>query len=138
MDIQIKPFQLEEIHRADVEELLFQLSGKERRVSLENHPGAYNIGAFDGNKLVGFAQIFILPKTTFTFGLLEDVVVDEKYRGRGIGERIILEAISLAKSKSADRINLTSRQERTEARKLFESLGFTQQETDVFRLEFKM
>ena len=135
MDIRIQAFTLEEKYRDDIVELLFQLSHERRDVNLENHPNSHFVGAFDKDKLIGIAQIFILRKTSFTFGLLEDVIVDERYRGQNIGTRLVRETINIAKRNGANRINLTSRPERIEARKLFESLGFMKQDTDVFRLE---
>lgn len=82
MDINIKHFIPKEEHRGALETLLFQLSGKKRSVNLETHPDSYLIGAFESEKLIGFTQIFVLHKCAFTFGLLEDVIVDEIYRNK--------------------------------------------------------
>ena len=134
-DIIVKPFNLTEKYRADLEELLFQLSGKERTLSLTNYPNTFAVGAFDAGRLIGFAQLFILHKTTFIFAHLEDVIVHSDYRRQGIAKRIMEEIVSLAKSKNADRINLTVRKEREAAISLYEELGFISQETKVYRLE---
>lgn len=64
------------------------------------------------------------------------MVVDSNYRGKGVGRKIIIEAINIAKDNGAENITLTSRAERVEARALYGSLGFVTQETDVFRLVF--
>lgn len=137
MNTEIRLFSLEEKCRNDIDKLLFQLSGKRRIANLENHPNSHFIGAFCEDKLVGFVQVIIIHKCAFTYGLLEDVVVDEEYRGQGIGTKLVVETINFSKTKGANRINLTSRAERGEARRLFESLGFIKQDTEVLRLEFK-
>jgi ribosomal protein S18 acetylase RimI-like enzyme len=123
--MKIEFFTLSEAHRKDLEFLLHELSGKQRTISLEAHPNVYCVGAFDTDRLVGFAQLFIMPKTTFVMGHLEDVVVHPKYRKQGIGKKLLEEVIALAKEKGASVLNLTTREERKDATELFYSLGFT-------------
>lgn len=125
---------LEESHREDLEELLFQLSEKKRIIDLTNQSNARYVGVFDGSKLVGFALLFILPKPTFRIAYLEDVVVHNGYRGRGLGKELMIEVIALAKGERAQVINLTSRSERIDAIALYESLGFVNPGNNVFRL----
>ncbi len=132
MDIRV--FDLAEAYRTALEELLFQLSGKKRTIRLENHPNTYNIGAFDEEQLVGFAQLFILPKTTFTMGHLEDVIVHEAYRSQGIGRKLMEEVLVAAKREGCSVLSLTTRTERTEAQALFESFGFKDPGNMVLRL----
>lgn len=130
----IRPFSLDESHRSDLEYLLFELSGEKRVLNLDTHHNVYCVGAFDGERLVGFAQLFLLPKTTFIMGYLEDVIVHSEYRNQGIGTKILTEVISLATQKGAKVINLTTRVEREAAVNLFHSLGFTSPGNIVLRL----
>ncbi len=58
------------------------------------------------------------------YALLEDVFVDEKYRGRGIGKMIGKKAISLAKELGCYKIIATSRFPRESVHRFYESLGF--------------
>ena len=133
--MEVKVFNLHEGHRNDFEELLSQLSGKKRAVSMAKNQGVHNVGAFDGNKLVGFAQIFILPKTTSTLAHLEDVVVHRDYRSHGLGRKLVAEAVAVAKRSGAESLSLTSRPERVAARELYQSMGFVRPETTVFRMK---
>jgi ribosomal protein S18 acetylase RimI-like enzyme len=64
---------------------------------------------------------------------IEDVVVDEASRRQGVGEALVSEAISIAHSDGMRTVELTSRPSRTEARRLYEKLGFEVRETSVFR-----
>jgi ribosomal protein S18 acetylase RimI-like enzyme len=68
-------------------------------------------------------------------GKIEDMIIDEKYRGQGLGRMLMEELIKIAKKKKAKKINLTSRSQRVEARKLYESLGFELIDTGVFKLD---
>jgi ribosomal protein S18 acetylase RimI-like enzyme len=65
---------------------------------------------------------------------IEDVVVDERARRRGVGEALMAEAIRLAEESGALHVNLTSRPTREAANRLYRRLGFEQRETNVYRL----
>jgi diamine N-acetyltransferase len=132
--MEVHPFILEESHRGNLEELLLQLSKKKRNINLTVYPNVHCVGAFDNEKLVGFAQLFILPKTTFKIGQLEDVIVHTGCRGQGIGTKILNEVISIAKREGCAVINLTTRPERKEAWTLFESSGFIAPGNQALRL----
>jgi len=64
---------------------------------------------------------------------IEDVVVDERARRRGVGEALIAAAIRLAEESGARHVNLTSRPEREAANRLYRRLGFEERETNVYR-----
>jgi ribosomal protein S18 acetylase RimI-like enzyme len=64
---------------------------------------------------------------------IEDVVVDEAIRGRGIGEAITRRSIQHAELLNATSINLTSRPSREAANRLYKRIGFEQRETNVYR-----
>ena len=64
---------------------------------------------------------------------IEDVIVDDNKRGRGIGKKMIQHAIDKAKSAGVKKIELTTHQWRVEANNLYQSLGFTKTETNVYR-----
>jgi ribosomal protein S18 acetylase RimI-like enzyme len=66
---------------------------------------------------------------------IEDVVVDEGARGRGIGEALLREAVELAARAGASRVNLTSTPDRVAANRLYQRLGFEPRTTNVYRLE---
>lgn len=58
------------------------------------------------------------------FGLMEDVFVDEEFRGQGIGTELINEVIALAKEEKCYKLIATSRYEREHVHKLYKELGF--------------
>jgi ribosomal protein S18 acetylase RimI-like enzyme len=68
---------------------------------------------------------------------IEDVVVDESQRGKGIGKDLTLFAIDFAKSKGCKAIELTSRPSRIAANQLYRNLGFILRETNVYRYDLK-
>lgn len=68
------------------------------------------------------------------FGQIEDVVVDEAYRGKGLGEKIMRRLIAEAKKLKLEEVGLTSRPSRVAANALYKKLGFSQRETNVYDL----
>jgi ribosomal protein S18 acetylase RimI-like enzyme len=64
---------------------------------------------------------------------IEDVVVDDYQRGKGIGKDLIQFAIEYAKTLKAKEIRLTSRPSRTAANQLYKKMGFQQYETNVYK-----
>jgi len=92
--------------------------------------------ARDGDAIVG-ALTLVLFRTTRLRARIEDVVVDEAARGRGIGEALTREAISLARDARAAVVELNSRAEREAANRLYRRLGFELHETNSYRLELR-
>jgi ribosomal protein S18 acetylase RimI-like enzyme len=87
----------------------------------------------DNNQIAGMLTIGTYDIPTGTKVWIEDVVVDESQRGRGIGKELTLFAISYAKTMGAKTIELTSKPSRIEANRLYQKLGFVLRETNVYR-----
>ena len=60
------------------------------------------------NIIVGVASLHIIEKLTRKMGLIEDVAVDSKHRGKGIGIKLIQNLTSEAKNMGCDKIVLNS------------------------------
>ncbi len=55
-------------------------------------------------------------------------------RGRGIGKKLMLHLIRVAKKAGALTIDLTSNPSRKEANRLYRALGFEKRKTNVYRM----
>jgi ribosomal protein S18 acetylase RimI-like enzyme len=66
---------------------------------------------------------------------IEDVVVDDAARGRGVGEALNRFALDLARSKGAKTVDLTSRPSREAANRLYQRMGFQARNSNVYRYE---
>jgi ribosomal protein S18 acetylase RimI-like enzyme len=92
----------------------------------------------DEHSLVaGMLTITIYRVPTGVRSIVEDVVVDERFRGRGIAKGLMNEAIRLAREAGASGISLTSNPQRVEANRLYQSLGFQKRETNAYFLDLK-
>jgi ribosomal protein S18 acetylase RimI-like enzyme len=86
-----------------------------------------------GGKVVGTLTLVIFPIPTALRAWIEDVVVDTEARGRGVGEALTTSAVNIAKQRGAKTVDLTSRQSREAAHRLYEKAGFYVRDTSVYR-----
>lgn len=92
------------------------------------------IVAREGDDIVGTLTLAVFRIPTGIRAWIEDVVVDEGARGRGVGEALTLEAIVRARAAGARSVELTSRPTREAANRLYRKLGFEERATNVLRL----
>jgi GNAT superfamily N-acetyltransferase len=88
-------------------------------------------------KIVGTLTLALYTSPTGTKAWIEDVVVDNHYRGKGIGKAMTLKAIETAKNLDAKAVLLTSNDARVEANKLYLRLGFQLRDTNFYQLKLK-
>lgn len=89
----------------------------------------------DENRIVGSLTLALFRIPTGVRAWIEDVVVDEAARGRGVGEALNQEALMLARDAGARTVDLTSRPSREAANRLYQRIGFKQRETSVYRFD---
>ncbi len=92
-------------------------------------------GAADGSSILGSMTLALFRIPTGLRAWIEDVVVDEEARGRGVGEALNRAAIERARSAGAATVDLTSRPSREAANRLYRRLGFQERTTNVYRLD---
>ncbi len=66
---------------------------------------------------------------------IEDVVVDDAARGRGVGEALNSFALDLARSRGAKTVDLTSRPTREAANRLYQRMGFELRNSNLYRFD---
>ncbi|MCK1283728.1 GNAT family N-acetyltransferase [Bradyrhizobium sp. 44] len=83
--------------------------------------------AESGGRVVGCLQLAILPGLSSQGGrrgLLEDVRVASDCRSRGIGEQLVQWAVTEAKARGCNLVELLTHQTRTDAQRFYKRLGF--------------
>lgn len=86
-----------------------------------------------GGRLVGSLTLAMFRIPTGLRAWIEDVVVDEAARGRGVGHLLNEAAVDRALRRGAVSVDLTSRPSREAANRLYGRLGFEARETNVYR-----
>ncbi len=90
---------------------------------------------WNGNTVLGMLTLVLFPIPTGVRAWIEDVVVDESGRGKGIGNALSQFALNMAKEGGAKTVELTSRPSREAANRLYQRIGFKARETNVYRIE---
>jgi ribosomal protein S18 acetylase RimI-like enzyme len=85
-------------------------------------------------QIVGSLTLAVFRTPTGVRAWIEDVVVDEAARGRGIATAMIEASVETARRAEARTVELTSRPDRQEANRLYQRLGFERRETNVYRM----
>src|SRR5580658_6039242 len=86
-----------------------------------------------GRRIVGTLTLVIFRIPTAIRAWIEDVVVDDSVRGRGVGEALVQASLKLALERGAKTTDLTSRTSRKAAHRLYEKSGFHVRDTSVYR-----
>jgi ribosomal protein S18 acetylase RimI-like enzyme len=100
-------------------------------------PATVLLVAREGGEIVGSLTLALFRIPTGLRAWIEDVVVDESARGRGVGEALNQAAIDHARSVGARTVDLTSRPSREAANRLYQRMGFVERETNVYRFEIR-
>lgn len=125
---------------ASINHLLPQLSEKERPLSLRELEKIFEQKDFflfvarEREEIRGMASMYITKLISGIDANIDDVVVDEAHRGKGIGKSLMEKLMAMAKKKGAAYIDLTSKPQRIAANELYKRLGFKRRETNVWRL----
>lgn len=91
------------------------------------------VARLDDSPIVGALTLVLFRIPTGVRAWIEDVVVDEAARGRGVGEALSRRAIEVAHDAGARTVDLTSRPSREAANRLYERIGFERRDTNVYR-----
>ncbi len=92
------------------------------------------IVARDGSKVVGMGMVFMAPKFGEALGFVENIVVLDSYRSKGLGRTIMELVIDESRKAGVTRLDLTSNPSRVAANALYQSLGFEKRDTNVYLL----
>lgn len=91
----------------------------------------------ENNVEVGRAFVYFMHNDLHDqpFALMEDVYVDEEFRGKGLGSDLVRQVIQLAQDANCYKLIATSRDSRPKVHTLYRQLGFTQRGLE-FRIDF--
>ena len=87
-------------------------------------------------QIAGMLTVGIYYSPTGGKAWIEDVVVDEAFRGQGLSKLLVAHAIEFTKSQQIPSLMLTSNPKRIAANKLYQKMGFERKETNVYRMKF--
>lgn len=88
-------------------------------------------------QIAGMLTVGIYYSPTGGKAWIEDVVVDETFRGQGLSKQLVAHTIEFTQSKRIPSLMLTSNPKRIAANKLYQDMGFGRKETNVYRMKFE-
>jgi ribosomal protein S18 acetylase RimI-like enzyme len=91
----------------------------------------------ENGEIAGILSLTVYRVPTGVRSIIEDVVVDEKLRGRGIGAALVRHAIDLARQAGAEGVSLTSNPGREAANHLYHRIGFELRKTNPYYFKLK-
>ena len=90
----------------------------------------------ENSPIVGMLTLIIYRVPSGVRAHVEDIVVDETVRGRGVGEALIHHALRVAREAGANGVALTSNPKREAANRLYHRIGFKRWKTNIYFYEF--
>lgn len=85
-------------------------------------------------RVIGMITLVLYNVLTGTRARIEDLVVEPRSRGSGVGRQLVEAAVAQARAAGADVVDLTSNPQREAANRLYLRLGFVHWHTNVYRL----
>jgi ribosomal protein S18 acetylase RimI-like enzyme len=85
------------------------------------------------NRIMGTLTLVTFRIPTGVRSWIEDVVVDEAARGKGLGKALTLAALDQARKLGAKTVDLTSRPSREAANHMYQNVGFKLRESILYR-----
>lgn len=142
MQIDIQPIeQYDPTLVARIGELLTQLTSREitfteatLRQIVDSPSSRLFIARVEG-EVAGMLTLGIYLAPTGRKIWIEDVVVDSRHRGNGLGHKLVRHAMDYCRRYAPCQIMLTSNPLRAEANRLYRSEGFEQRCTNVYKLD---
>src|SRR5260370_31917402 len=128
-----------EVHAA-LAHLLPQLNDRlpvpsmERIQALVADPAVTVLLAKDGEEVVGTTTVIVYTTPFWIKARLDEVVVDEAARGKGVGAALVSPALDVAREKGAQVAELQSAKNREAANRLYPRMGFTLRGANAYRI----
>ena len=123
---------LDKSHSTDVVKILIDSFSKnyDKKIneSIFSSDEVDGIVALEKGNVIGYASIHYIKKITRKSGIIEDVVVKENQRGKGIGKLLVNNLIEKAKKNNCDKIILSSSEKNL---KFYQKLGFQKNEFEM-------
>jgi len=120
--------------------LLPQLNPQLKPVTMErlsrviDDPATTLLVVREDARIVGAAAVLVYATPAYVKARIEDVVVDEHARGKGVGEALVRRCIKVARERGAEIVELQSARSREVANRLYPRLGFELRESNLYRL----
>lgn len=106
----------------------------ERLQAIIGDPAVTLLLAREGEQIVGTTTVIVYTTPFWIKARLDEVVVDESARGKGVGAALVKASLDIAREQGAEVAELQSGVQRVAANRLYPRMGFKLRETNVYRI----
>ena len=87
---------------------------------------AVKLTAEEGGKIIAWGFLYIIKNDRHPepYGLIENIYVEQEYRGQGIGSRLLRDLVQEGKERGCYKLVMQSRHSKPEVHALYERTGF--------------
>jgi ribosomal protein S18 acetylase RimI-like enzyme len=103
-----------------------------RAIKQKNHTC---VAAFEGKKIIGIITLIEENLFTAKLGLIDEAVVDESYRKKGVASEIMKEIIKIAKNRKLDLLKVDTNTGNP-INYLYQKFGFIRRNDNLYKLFF--
>jgi ribosomal protein S18 acetylase RimI-like enzyme len=111
--------------------------GRKELQEIVDSPAVLLFMVREDGKIIGSLSLIVFRVPSGVRAWIEDVIVDESMRGRGIGEAVTRVALDRAKELGVKTVDLTSRPAREAANRLYVRVGFELRNTNTYRYKIQ-
>ena len=111
---------------------LFEKNDIQKSITRKIYGGAiknnsiFQLVAIKNNEIVGYSSFTIMEdiQSQGKIAHLRELIISEKYRGKGVGKKLLIENEKLAKRKKCIDMELASNMKRKKAHKFYEKMKY--------------
>jgi ribosomal protein S18 acetylase RimI-like enzyme len=85
--------------------------------------------------IIGAGTLGVFRTPSGLHAHIEDVIVDQSWRGQGVGEALVTHLLQTAREMGLDGVSLTCNPRRLAANRLYQKMGFKNWETNTYWYE---
>jgi GNAT superfamily N-acetyltransferase len=102
--------------------------------ALIDDPAVTVLLAKDGAAVVGTATVIVYTTPFWIKARIDEVVVDQAARGKGVGEALVNACLDIARQRGAQVAELQSGKQREVANRLYRRMGFQLRDSNLYRI----
>jgi ribosomal protein S18 acetylase RimI-like enzyme len=102
----------------------------ERAIKQNNNT---SVAAYEGDKVIGIITLIEENLFTARLGLIDEIVVDEAYRRKGVASKILKKVIKIAKEKKLDLLKVDTNIGNP-SNHLYQKFGFIRKNDNLYKL----
>lgn len=99
-----------------------------------NQNKVFTLMVYSEDVLIGLAFLYVIESLTRKALVIEDIIIDKKFRKKGYGTVLLKDIIKCAKGLKVDCVDVCFRKTNKTAQRMYSKLGFKSRKNIAYRL----